>query len=210
MEYELILLAAGFSRRFGANKLLYPLEGTPMVRRASELLLELRDRRKDIGTIAAVTRYPEVEEIFRQQGLRAVFNPCSRRGLSSSLRAGLRAVLEEKREGRPGEKAFCFFMGDQPYLKADTVSKLLDQYPFSGKGIARLCWKGRPGHPAVFAERYLPELLALTGDQGGRRIIQRHPEDVWEMEAEDGRELLDVDRPWNVCGTEIPQEQERE
>ena len=195
MEYELILLAAGFGRRFGANKLLYPVEGKPMVWHAAELLARLRERRKDIGEITAVTQYAELADIFSRRGIRTVFNPCSRQGISSSLRAGLQAVLEVKKERDPGDMAFCFFMGDQPYLQADTVPRLLDQYPPSGKGMARLCCQGRPGNPAVFAGRYVPELLALAGDQGGRRILGAHPEDVWEMEVPDGRELLDLDRP---------------
>ena len=48
MEYELILLAAGFSRRFGENKLLYPVEGVPMYLRAAKLLLRLKRQRQDI------------------------------------------------------------------------------------------------------------------------------------------------------------------
>ena len=145
MEYELILLAAGFGRRFGANKLLYPVEGKPMVWHAAELLARLREReKKDIGEITAVTQYAELADIFSRRGIRTVFNPRSRQGISSSLRAGLQAVLEAKKERDPGDMAFCFFMGDQPYLQADTVARLLDQYPSSGKGMARLCCQGRP------------------------------------------------------------------
>ena len=196
MEYELILLAAGFSRRFGANKLLYPVDGVPMYLRAAGLMLTLKEQRKDIGGLWAVTRYPAVEEELKERGLRVVFSRYSGLGLSCSLQAGLRAALADIRNRKPSEgTAFCFFMGDQPYLTAAAVSGLLDRYPASGRGIGRLCHRGRPGNPAVFSEKYIPELLALTGDEGGRRIIRAHPEDVWEMEVADGRELADLDRP---------------
>lgn len=192
MEYGLILLAAGFSRRFGDNKLLHAVDGIPMYLRAAELLLELKEKRRDIAGIWAVTQYPEIRAELEKRGIAVVMNYHSERGLSSSLKEGLQAALKKK----TGEKtAFCFFMGDQPYLKANTVSRLLDMYPASGKGIARICFQGKPGNPAVFSQDYVPELLALAGDQGGRRIICRHPEDLWEMEAEDGRELLDLDWP---------------
>src|SRR5699024_4982791 len=171
MEYELILLAAGFSRRFGENKLLYPVEGVPMYLRAAKLLLRLKRQRQDIRGIRAVTRYPEIRRELRRRGIPTVMNEHSERGISSSLREGLRAALagEEPRK-IPGKRAFCFFMGDQPYLREDTVSGFLDRYPFCGKGMARLCFRGQPGNPAVFGEGYVPELLALTGDQGGRRV----------------------------------------
>lgn len=194
MEYELILLAAGFSRRFGANKLLYPVEGVPMVLRAAELLLRLKEQRKDIRGILGVTRHPEILEELQNRGISAIINARSQSGLASSVAAGLKAVLDAgKKRASAGKRAFCFFMGDQPYLTEDTVSRLLDLYPLCGKGMARLCFQGQPGNPAVFGERYVPELLALTGDRGGRQIMERYPEDVWEMEIGNGRELLDLD-----------------
>ena len=118
MEYELILLAAGFSRRFGENKLLYPVEGVPMYLRAAKLLLRLKRQRQDIRGIRAVTRYPEIRRELRRRGIPTVMNEHSERGISSSLREGLRAALvgEEPRK-IPGKRAFCFFMGDEPYLR---------------------------------------------------------------------------------------------
>ena len=72
MEYELILLAAGFSRRFGENKLLYPVEGVPMYLRAAKLLLRLKRQRQDIRGIRAVTRYPEIRRELRRRGIPTV------------------------------------------------------------------------------------------------------------------------------------------
>ena len=63
----------------------------------------------------------------------------------------------------------------------------------SGKGIGCLSCQGELGNPAVFSNRYREELLALEGDVGGRRIIRRHPDDLFLCEVEDGRELVDVD-----------------
>lgn len=196
MEYELILLAAGFSRRFGGNKLMYQVEGKPLYLRAGELLLDLKEQRKDVEAVRAVTRYPQIQKELERRGIKTVLHLNSEKGISSSVQAGLQSVLEEIKVRRPSAaRGFCFFVGDQPYLRADTVSGLLDSFPECGKGIGRLCCRGKPGSPAVFSERYIPELLALTGDQGGRQIMKKHPEDVWELEIEDGSELWDLDRP---------------
>ena len=64
----------------------------------------------------------------------------------------------------------------------------------SGKGIGCVCAKGHRGSPNLFAGKYKKELLALEGDQGGRQIMQEHPEDIWMMEV-DERELRDIDHP---------------
>lgn len=201
MEYELILLAAGFSRRFGGNKLMYQVEGKPLYLRAGELLLALKEQRKDVEAVRAVTRYPQIQKELERRGIKTVLHLNSEKGISSSVQAGLQSVLEEIKGGRSSAaRGFCFFVGDQPYLRADTVSGLLDSFQECGKGIGRLCCRGKPGSPAVFSERYIPELLALTGDQGGRQIMKKHPEDVWELEIEDGSELWDLDRPPRTDG----------
>ena len=195
MEYGLILLAAGFGRRFGGNKLLYRLEGKPLYLYGAELLARLKKQRKDVLEILAVTRYREIEETLETMGMKTVWNPRSYLGIASSLRAGLEAALAEGAPGTAGEKkAFCFFMGDQPYLQFETVNRFLDRYPPFRQRDGPPLLSGKPGNPVLFAEKYVPELLKLTGDQGGRRIIRSHPEDLWEMEVEEGWELQDLDR----------------
>ena len=51
---------------------------------------------------------------------------------------------------------------------------------------------GRPGIP-VFFEKYYEELMKLSGDVGGKRVVVAHREDVAVMKVEDGREMVDVD-----------------
>ena len=50
MKLELVMLAAGNSRRFGSNKLLYTVDGQPMYR---HILSELEKIQKTTG----ITRY---------------------------------------------------------------------------------------------------------------------------------------------------------
>lgn len=49
MAIQLILLAAGFSKRFGENKLLVMLQGKPLYLHMLENLVELKNKRKDIA-----------------------------------------------------------------------------------------------------------------------------------------------------------------
>lgn len=50
------------------------------------------------------------------------------------------------------------------------------------------------GNPVVFAARYLPELMALTGDAGGKRVARAHRDEVRVVQT-DARELWDMDQP---------------
>ena len=40
----------------------------------------------------------------------------------------------------------------------------------------------------------MPELLKLEGDKGGKRVLNRHLEDVFAFEVEEEKELMDIDR----------------
>ena len=51
----------------------------------------------------------------------------------------------------------------------------------------------REGNPNVFGRRYREELLALSGDRGGRGILKRHAGQVSWLEVSDERELTDLD-----------------
>ena len=81
-----------------------------------------------------------------------------------------------------------YFVADQPCMRGETIAEFVRGFLKSGKGIGCVCAKGHRGSPNLFAGKYKKELLALEGDQGGRQIMQEHPEDIWMMEV-DEREL---------------------
>ncbi len=66
----LIYLAAGNSRRFGRNKLLYEVDGRPMYLHLLERLMEIADADKRYELLV-VTQYQEIRETvdnFRKEG----------------------------------------------------------------------------------------------------------------------------------------------
>ena len=60
---------------------------------------------------------------------------------------------------------------------------------------------GRRGNPCLFPARFFPELLALTGDCGGSRVIRQHEDELMLLEV-DARELADVDTPQALAEVE--------
>ena len=50
-----------------------------------------------------------------------------------------------------------------------------------------------PGNPVWFSRKYLPDLRALSGDQGGRKILKKHPEEIRWYPVAHAKELEDVD-----------------
>lgn len=180
---HLVLLAAGSSRRFGGNKLLWEVDGQPMLLRAANRLIEasaLLD-----ADVVIVTR--EGTHLALLEGLpaRILLNPDCELGIGTSIRCAVRAL----NDGAPA----AFFVADQPYLRVETIVRFLKNWLDSPKGLGCISHNGEARNPAVFSTRYFPELEQLNGDRGGKCVLLRHSEDCFWEEIGDPSELEDVD-----------------
>ena len=177
-----ILLASGFGRRFGANKLLALAEGAPLYRRALERLVPL-----PLARVAVTSQYPQVLELAGSLGFVPLENRGAREGIAAGIRLGIHAM-----EGLDGA---LFTVCDQPWLTTSSIARLLDCFLESPQSICALAWQGKKGNPVVFPADLFPELADLTGDTGGGAVIRRHPERLRMVEAGSARELADIDTP---------------
>ncbi len=185
---HMILLAAGSSRRFGGNKLLAPLNGKPLYTWGLSALNEVCRTRKDC-TLTAVSRYPEIRDAARALGAKAVDSPDSEKGQAYSIRSGLQAL------GRVEKKDFILFLpADQPWITSQTISRLLDAAG-PDTWTATAAFGERVGTPTLFSARLLPDLMALEGDRGGRKLMNRPGQPCLVIQAGSERELDDVDYP---------------
>ena len=181
---RLILLAAGFSRRFGENKLMWTLDGKPMMRHILEILMRLENERG--WEVTVVSREGPAADMARSLGAQVVINPISEQGISTSIHAALDSLT-----GAPCPAAF--FVADQPRIAYGTIAEFLDAYAASGKGLGCVAHDGEPGNPAVFSPEYFPELMAIQGDRGGKSVIKRHFDNCYIHQVDDARELSDID-----------------
>ena len=185
---HMILLAAGSSRRFGGNKLLAPLNGKPLYTWGLSALNEVCRTRKDC-TLTVVSRYPEIRDAARALGAKAVDSPDSEKGQAYSIRSGLQAL------GRVEERDFILFLpADQPWITSQTISRLLDAAG-PDTWTATAAFGERVGTPTLFSARLLPDLMALEGDRGGRKLMNRPGQPCLVIQAGSERELDDVDYP---------------
>lgn len=165
---QLILLAAGLSRRFGGNKLLADWQGKPLYTHSLRALAQLAGQRQDCR-LTVVTRYEEIQAQALALGAQVCWNDHSEEGISSSLRLGL--------ESAPEADCYLCSVADQPDLTAGLAGAFLDAFLASGKPLGCVTYQGEPGNPAIFRRCYREELLALRGDAGGRRVLERHREE---------------------------------
>ncbi len=196
---HIIYMAAGNSRRFGSNKLFYELDGKPMYRHLLDHLIEIKDRYNKLKSdspaidITVVTRYREILDYCSSiPDCHAVLSPDSEKGISYTIKAGIMAVQEQKKTGM--QDYYMFAVADQPYLKSQSVIKLIDKV-LENTGNERLvfslCCGDAVGNPCVFHSSLIPQLLSLEGDKGGRSVAKKY--DCVYVNIADERELMDID-----------------
>src|SRR5574343_985648 len=182
-EINGILLAAGSSRRFGSDKRLQALaDGTPMALAAARNLVASCPR-----SIAVIRPGDTaLAELLAAAGLETVVCPAAGQGMGHSLAAGVAA------SGQAG--GWLVALADMPYIQPASYRAVLAAVQ-GGATLARAAHGGRPGHPVGFAAGHRHALLALTGDQGGKAIIEAHPGAVAICSVDDPGVLKDVDQP---------------
>ena len=86
-----------------------------------------------------------------------------------------------------------FLVCDQPLLRKESVLRILEAgAAHPERIIAPEGPDGRLGNPCLFPAAYFPELAALEGDRGGKRVIRAHPEAVLTVPLPE-EELFDTD-----------------
>ncbi|WP_459193339.1 nucleotidyltransferase family protein [Halosimplex sp. J119] len=178
-----VLLAAGDSDRFGArNKLLAPLDGDPLVRRAGQTLAE-----SIVSPVAAVVGPGEtgVRDALRDLGVEIIANREASAGQATSVRRGVEWTRERA-------DAVVFALGDMPCVDPATVDRLVAAYR-DGRGSALAAGHdGQRGNPVLFDARHFGALADVDGDTGGRPVFVQ-TDDATVVETTDPGVLLDVD-----------------
>ena len=186
MKIGIVLLAAGKSERFGSNKLLADFAGKPMICRALETMHALEAARKCV-----VAGSEEIAALAGAYGFDVIINREPELGQAHSIALGVGAMREMD--------AVLLMVADQPLLRAASLEGLVSAFAASGRGIACLRDRTHRGNPAVFAARYMPKLLAISGDRGAKGILRAHEDDLLVVDCLGGDELSDADTPQTLA-----------
>lgn len=178
-----VLLAAGRGSRFGSDKLLHPLpDGTPMAVVAVANLANACDR------VIAVVRpgNDELAELLHATGCDIVICRSADAGMGHSLAAGVTSS--------PDAGGWVVALADMPYITPASHHAIVASLR-NGALLAACEYHGERGHPVGFARHWFNQLSILTGDQGGKTILQTHREKLHLCPVEDPGVLWDIDRP---------------
>jgi len=178
-----VILAAGQSSRMGRVKQTLPF-------RAKTILQWVVDNAiaSSLERIIVVIghRADLVEPAITGRDVTVVINDDYRKGQSSSIKAGLRALPE-------GTGAVLFMLGDQPLVAPDTINQILNAYESSKSPIVLPIFNGKRGNPVLFSRETFPGLLSLTEDCGGRSLLKEYAGKVLELQVDDPYIHFDLD-----------------
>lgn len=172
-----ILLAAGQSKRFGAeNKLLADFKGKPLVHHAANAL---QGAKLDC-ILAVISKNGVPAELLNMP---TVINDSEQCAQSDNLRLGLKYAIKQNAD------KVVIVLGDMPFVTSQTI-----------QAISNLCTKSRcsaamsSGHklpPVAIPVSLFSEVMSSEGDQGARGLIQTlPPESCFKISP---KEALDID-----------------
>jgi molybdenum cofactor cytidylyltransferase len=191
-----IVLAAGASRRFGSDKLLHSLtlRGVTLPLAAHSLLPWL----ETFGHITVVVR-PGAETFcsaieialgeIRSAQIRWIECADAAQGMAASFVCGVRANLDVD--------GWLIGLADMPAVPSVAIAGVRNALS-EGAALAAPSRAGRRGHPVGFASHYRDELLALQGDNGARRLLERDRSKVAEIKIDDAGIFADIDIPGDL------------
>ena len=177
-----ILLAAGRSQRFGADKRLAPVDGLPMV---VQTALHWREALGDRLLVVLRAADDDLAGLLDAAGVATTHCPLAALGMGHSLAHGVACTARAD--------GWVIGLADMPRLRAASIGAVADALA-PGRIVVPM-HGGVRGHPVGFDAAFGAELRALHGDAGARNVLRAHPQALHVLELDDPGVLFDVDRP---------------
>ncbi len=184
MNIAAIILAAGAASRMGKAKMLLPLNQTNILEHIVSAI-----EGADVEPIYIVTGFyhQEIATALYKSNVKLVLNSNWALGMSSSIQVGLHKLLIDL----PNIDAVLITVSDQPFLSANIIEQLIEQYQLTNKPIVAAEYNGIKGTPVLFNKAYFTQLMNLSGDRGAGAILQANLHEVATIPFKLGE--LDID-----------------
>lgn len=176
MQYDSVVLAAGYSSRAGSDKMAMAIGGSTILGRVMDTLTGICG---EIVVVGGHHRDSTARILENYSNARLVINEDYNLGMFSSVKRGAKEMTRD----------FFLVPGDYPLIKRETYSKLMD-----GTGdMAVPVYKGRKGHPVLIRRHLIEDLLREPVESNLKAFRDR--QNVQYIEVDDEGILLDVDTP---------------
>ena len=176
-----VVLAAGASTRMGTQKLLLPLGGEPLVRRA---VRQVCHAGFDDVLVILGSEHEKTLEALEGLAVRHAINAHYASGMGSSFRTAVEHLADST--------AAMFALADQPFVTTHEYRTVLDAYRRHAPAIVSVRYGEVMAPPHLFEREFFPELAQLQ--HGARPVLQRYPERTVILKFPPDL-LVDIDTP---------------
>ena len=186
-DTPIVVLAAGKSSRLGPkHKLLAQLDNKPVITQ-SVLALKLAGFR-DIYVVTGA-RATAIKAALAGLSIKLVNNPGYESGMASSLARGIAAL--------PSHTEQCLIcLADMPFVSSGTYEALIDVANQTSEAeIFVPHFKGKRGNPILWRKSQFKKLANISGDKGGRELINTQENLACTVPVDDPGILIDLDTP---------------
>jgi len=182
-----LLLAAGASRRFGADKLAHALPHGVVV-----AVQAARHLKAEIDRVIAVVRPGSAAtgQALAAEDCEVIECPDADEGMGASLACAARAAGEVD--------GYLVALADMPFVRPSTIAAVRDALA-GGAALAAPYFRTRRGHPVGIAGRFRAQLEALRGDEGARSVLEAHASELVKVPVGDPGAIRDIDTPADVA-----------
>jgi molybdenum cofactor cytidylyltransferase len=183
-----LILAAGFSRRMGTNKLLLPFGQHTVL---GQIISVLQACPLDAILVVTGHERDKIEAMFGTipAAPRFAYNPNYASGdMVSSIQAGLAALDDDSRC-----KAALVALGDQPKIERRIAEQVMAAYAPGTVVIPSFNRHG--GHPILIDRACWPDILALPLGASLRDVWRAHPDWLRYVNVDTDSILRDMDTP---------------
>jgi molybdenum cofactor cytidylyltransferase len=189
-SYAIIILAAGSSSRLGRPKQLLRYNHKTLL----DISLEsAKQTRAECVIVVLGSGKSLIENNINNEGLILVENEDWETGMASSIRAGIKALINVS----PRIDAAILMVCDQPFTTTEILNDIISEQAASGKAIVGSVYDDTTGTPALFHQSLFPELLSLTGDHGAKKLFQKYKTDATFVPFQKGGIDIDTSEDYN-------------
>ncbi|WP_158857305.1 nucleotidyltransferase family protein [Lunatibacter salilacus] len=186
----LLILGAGNSSRLGRPKQLLGMKNTTLLNHTLQEALKVSCQ---VRVLVLGAYQKEIQAKITPTDTEILFNKNWENGMASSIQVGLNWLIDHYDPDQ-----VLILLCDQPFVDQKLLEKLISQKSNVKKGIVGSAYAGTVGVPVLFERKYFPELLALKGKEGAKKLLKKFGEDVGSINFPKGNVDIDTETDFDA------------